>query len=164
MDEYTSQPRVWVLTCPGFPEEVGRARRFTHDVLSDSPCAEDAVLIVSELGTNAVKHTASGRENGAFYLSLVRVDHWVTISVTDGGGTDTAPHIEHPDEFTLGGRGLDLVTVLADSVTVSGHHGSRTVTAELRFPTAELHVPATRAPTRQAQTPQPIRRARSAHS
>ena len=42
MHEYTSTARVWGLTCPGFPEEVSRARRWTRDILRGSPLAEDA--------------------------------------------------------------------------------------------------------------------------
>ena len=60
MDEYTSRTRVWGFTCPGSPEEVGRARRWTRDILRESSCADAAELIVSELGSNAVLHTASG--------------------------------------------------------------------------------------------------------
>ncbi|WP_078941475.1 hypothetical protein [Streptomyces cellulosae] len=52
MHEYTSTARVWGLTCPGFPEEVSRARRWTRDILRGSPLAEDAELIVSELSAN----------------------------------------------------------------------------------------------------------------
>ena len=70
MHEYTSTARVWGLTCPGFLEEVSRARRWTRDILRDSPLAEDAALIVSELSANAILHTASGQESGSFHLAL----------------------------------------------------------------------------------------------
>ncbi|MEV6183724.1 ATP-binding protein, partial [Streptomyces sp. NPDC052015] len=70
MHEYTSTARVWGLSCPGFPEEVSRARRWTRDVLRGSPFAEDAELIVSELSANAILHTASGLESGSFHLAV----------------------------------------------------------------------------------------------
>ena len=97
MHEYTSTARVWGLTCPGFPEEVSRARRWTRDILRGSPLAEDAELIVSELSANAILHTASGREAGSFHLALAVSSQVVALSVTDGGGAGTAPKVEHQE-------------------------------------------------------------------
>src|SRR4051812_48781051 len=99
MHEYMSSPRVWGLSCPGSPEEVARARRWTRDVLRESPCADDAALIVTELSTNAVLHTHTDASQwpGAFHVSLSVSESLVSISVTDSGGTKTAPTIEHPD-------------------------------------------------------------------
>lgn len=133
MHEYTSTVRIWELTCPGLFEEVGRARRWTREILADSPHADDAALIVSELGTNAVLHTASGNPGEAFNLTIARTPEAVTISVTDSGGTRSTPHIARPDEDSAHGRGLALVAVLADHIAVRGDdtHGHM-VTAELR--------------------------------
>lgn len=75
MHEYMSMGsvRVWGLTCPGFPEEVGRARRWTRDILSGHACVDDAALIVSELGTNALLYTASAKI-GVFHVALAVSD------------------------------------------------------------------------------------------
>jgi anti-sigma regulatory factor (Ser/Thr protein kinase) len=134
MDEYMSSVRVWGLTCPGFLEEVSHARRWTRDILSHSPCADDAALIVSELGTNALVHTASGHAPGAFHITLALSEHVVAISVTDSGSADTTPRVEHPDDDTPRGRGLSMVATLATHVQVHGDHHGRTITAELRIP------------------------------
>lgn len=131
MHEYTSTARVWGLTCPGFPEEVSRARRWTRDILRGSPLAEDAELIVSELSTNAILHTASGREAGSFHLALAVSSQVVALSVTDGGGTETAPKVEHRDQDAEHGRGLGMVSAIAHRVVVHDSDGGHTVTAEL---------------------------------
>ncbi|MEH0429211.1 MULTISPECIES: ATP-binding protein [Streptomyces] len=131
MHEYTSSARVWGLTCPGFPEEVSRARRWTRDILRGSPLAEDAELIVSELSANAILHTASGMESGSFHLALAVTRQVIALSLTDGGGTGTAPKAEHQDDEAEHGRGLGMVTALAHRVVVHGSEGGYTVTAEL---------------------------------
>ncbi|MEU3293077.1 ATP-binding protein [Streptomyces longwoodensis] len=133
MHEYTSTARVWGLSCPGFPEEVSRARRWTRDILRGSPLAEDAELIVSELGTNAILHTASGREPGSFHLAVAVTAQVVAVSVTDDGGTTTAPKVEHQDQEAEAehGRGLGMVSAIAHRVVVHDSDHGHTVTAEL---------------------------------
>src|SRR3954453_20476356 len=95
MHEYTSTARVWGLTCPGFPEEVSRARRWTRDILRGSPLAEDAELIVSELGATPILHTASGRERGSFHLALSATAQVIALSVTARGGSRPARKVGH---------------------------------------------------------------------
>ncbi|MGW3290458.1 ATP-binding protein [Streptomyces sp. NPDC001002] len=131
MHEYMSTARVWGLTCPGFPEEVSRARRWTRDILRGSPLAEDAELIVSELSANAILHTASGREAGSFHLAVAVSGQVVALSVTDGGGVGTAPKVEHLDQDAEHGRGLGMVSAIAHRVVVHDSDGGHTVTAEL---------------------------------
>ncbi|MFF8994083.1 ATP-binding protein [Streptomyces sp. NPDC014983] len=131
MHEYTSKVGVWGLSCPGFPEEIGRARRFTRDILHGSPLAEAAELIVSELSTNAILHTASGQHCGTFHLALAVTPQAVALSVTDDGGTNAAPKIEHQDQDAEHGRGLSMVTALAHRVVIHATHDGHTVTAEL---------------------------------
>lgn len=131
MHEYTSRVGVWGLSCPGFPEEISRARRFTRDILHGSPVAEAAELIVSELSTNAILHTASGQDCGTFHLALAVTPQAVALSVTDDGGTHAAPKIEHQDQDAEHGRGLSMVTALAHRVVIHDTHDGHTVTAEL---------------------------------
>ncbi|MFD4975355.1 ATP-binding protein [Streptomyces sp. NPDC058424] len=131
MHEYTSTARVWGLSCPGFPEEVSRARRWTRDILRGSPLAEDAELIVSELSANAILHTASGLRPGSFHLALAVSPQVVALSVTDEGGTGTTPKVERQDEQAEHGRGLGMVSAIAHRVVVHDSHDGYTVTAEL---------------------------------
>ncbi|MFI1031958.1 ATP-binding protein [Streptomyces sp. NPDC020951] len=131
MHEYTSTTRVWGLSCPGFPEEVSRARRWTRDILRGSPFAEDAELIVSELSANAILHTASGLESGSFHLAVAVSAQVVAVSVTDDGGTGTAPKAERQDQDAEHGRGLGMVSAIAHRVVVRTSEAGHTITAEL---------------------------------
>jgi hypothetical protein len=45
---------------PGRPDQVAQARRFVGRVLSGCPVADDALLCVSELASNAIRHTRTG--------------------------------------------------------------------------------------------------------
>ncbi|MEV7287052.1 ATP-binding protein [Streptomyces sp. NPDC093252] len=131
MHEYMSSARVWGLSCPGFPEEVSRARRWTRDILRGSPLADDAELIVSELSANAILHTASGQEHGGFHLAVAVSRQIVAVSVTDDGGTRTASKVEHQDDDAEHGRGPDMVSALPHRVVVHHSEHGHTVTAEL---------------------------------
>ncbi|MFF9605088.1 MULTISPECIES: ATP-binding protein [unclassified Streptomyces] len=119
-------------TFPGDPQELRSARRWTRATLNGHPRSEDAELIVTELGTNAVTHTASGKDAGSFHVRLTVSEQTIRIAVADGGQTETAPEVQHPPLNATHGRGLSLVVALADNVTVQGDDSGRTVTAELR--------------------------------
>ncbi|MFP8943837.1 ATP-binding protein [Streptomyces fenghuangensis] len=125
-----STVRVWELSCPRLPAEVGRARRWTRDILHDSPCADDAALIVTELGANAVNHTTGP----AFRVTITRAAEAVTLTVTDTGAGTTYPRITHPDADATHGRGLAIVATLADDVKVHHTAHGHTVTARLPLP------------------------------
>lgn len=128
---------TYCRTFPGHMEQVGHARRWTRDILSEGPHADDAALIVTELGTNALLHSASGNQGEAFYLTITHTPETVWISVTDAGGTRTTPHVEHPDEDDTHGRGLALVSALTQDLHVHGNDEyGHTVTAELHTATA----------------------------
>ncbi|GAA0619556.1 ATP-binding protein [Streptomyces crystallinus] len=127
MDEYTSRAGVWRLICPGSPEEVARARRWTRDVLRAHPRVDDVVLVVSELGTNALTHTVGD----ALRVMLTVTEGRVTVAVTDSGGTPQGPKVTEAAEEAIHGRGLSIVMALAHRLAVTGDETGRTVTAEL---------------------------------
>ncbi|MFJ5224103.1 ATP-binding protein [Streptomyces sp. NPDC088400] len=89
------------------------------------------VLIVSELGTNALLYTASGTETGVFHVGLALSEHVIAVSVTDAGRSDTAPKVTHAVEDALRGRGLDMVSTLAHTVTIYGNDQGHTITASV---------------------------------
>ncbi|MFC1434115.1 ATP-binding protein [Streptacidiphilus sp. N1-3] len=113
------------------PEEIGRARRWVREILGERPCAEDAALIVSELGTNALRHTASGRPCGTFHVVMALSSHVLAISVTDDGQADTTPEIKRPDPEATQGRGLGMISALTVHIDVRSGPQGQTVTAEL---------------------------------
>ncbi|MYS59298.1 ATP-binding protein [Streptomyces sp. SID5468] len=113
---------------------MGNARSWTRDTLRDMPCADDAALIVSELGTNALRHTASGGANGAFQVTLALSGRVLAISVLDAGGVKETPTIRHSGPGAQDGRGLAMVSALATLLEVRGDHRGRIVTATMTIP------------------------------
>ncbi|MGN5379211.1 ATP-binding protein [Streptomyces lasalocidi] len=118
-------------TFPGDPQELRAARNWIRTTLDGHPHSENAALIVTELGTNALMHTASGDAAGTFRVAVTVSELTITIAVTDSGHTKTAPGVQHPPLNATHGRGLGMVAALADSVMVQGNESGRTVTAEL---------------------------------
>jgi anti-sigma regulatory factor (Ser/Thr protein kinase) len=111
---------------------VAQARRFVRRALVGDHAAEDAALLTSELATNAICHTATGR-GGTFEIVIVRHPAIVRIAVIDAGAL-TVPTLPAAGSLNASGRGLSLVEALARQW---GHHGnrhSRTVWFELDCP------------------------------
>ncbi|MFF1282096.1 ATP-binding protein [Streptomyces sp. NPDC058299] len=121
------------------PGSVARARRLTHARLSGwSVCADtcdDAALVMSELVTNAVVHTASSR----VVCELHEHGDMVRIAVHDEGCAPGEPHpsAQRPDEEH--GRGLLLVDALCRAWGAQGHGPGLLVWAELSHRTDTAH-------------------------
>ncbi|MFH9672763.1 ATP-binding protein [Streptomyces sp. NPDC017405] len=110
------------MAVPHGPAGVGEARRRMRAQLRGGGVAEsvidDAVLILSELLSNACKH---GRPLGGApagdgdVRAAWRVDAGgrLIVEVTDGGGP-TRPAPATPSVTAHGGRGLNIITALAD--------------------------------------------------
>ncbi|MCX4865800.1 ATP-binding protein [Streptomyces sp. NBC_00257] len=111
------------MAVPHGPAGVGQARHRMREQLrshgvSDS-VVDDAVLILSELLSNACRH---GRPLGRHtdvgdgdVRAAWRVDRTggLTVEVTDGGGP-TRPIPATPSVTARGGRGLNIISALAD--------------------------------------------------
>ncbi|EST39450.1 hypothetical protein N566_01920 [Streptomycetaceae bacterium MP113-05] len=96
------------------PAEVGRARGWTRDRLTgcgfaavEEQLAETVVLLVSELVTNAVVHTG---HPAALRMSML--GGALRVEVLDG--SRSAPVPRHAERKDTSGRGLELVSRLAD--------------------------------------------------
>ncbi|MEV7994691.1 ATP-binding protein [Streptomyces sp. NPDC086077] len=110
------------MAVPHGPAGVGKARHRMRDQLRRGGVAEsvidDAVLILSELLSNACKH---GRPLGDSLAgdgdvrAAWRVDQGgrLLVEVTDGGGP-TRPAPATPSVTAHGGRGLNIITALAE--------------------------------------------------
>lgn len=99
---------------PAAPDQVRPARTFVADLLGDDhPLRDDAVLLTSELATNAVEHpTGPGDRPREFLLTVTFVPHGVLITVQDPGSAHI-PCPKNPGPDATGGRGLALVNTLA---------------------------------------------------
>ncbi|OLT29502.1 hypothetical protein BJF83_11480 [Nocardiopsis sp. CNR-923] len=109
----------------GRPEQLAFVRAFVADRLGDLPMVDDAVLLTSELATNAVQHTPSNLPEAGFGVLIEHEHgHRVRVTVHDGGSFFDAPYVAHPEPDAEHGRGLFLVDALATSwgsfVTLSG--------------------------------------------
>jgi anti-sigma regulatory factor (Ser/Thr protein kinase) len=96
---------------PAVPESVAAARRFTRAALGrheiDPEIVSTAMLLVSELATNAIIH-------GTSTIRLrVGVGDDIRVEVRDGN--DDAPVVGIGDRERESGRGLAIVTTLAES-------------------------------------------------
>lgn len=113
------------LKLAGAPSSVVQARGLLRGFLGDSPRTDDAELILSELATNAVRHSASGSGSGGeFEIRFTLLADGLRLEVVDQGKAPSAP-LAPPDEsfapdedpaFPHGesGRGLGIVDAIAD--------------------------------------------------
>jgi two-component sensor histidine kinase len=90
---------------------VKRARSWVEQhLMSSAPdgSPDDALLVTSELVTNAVRH---GPTSGRVVVTVVPEPDRVTISVTDSGGG--VPEVQARDIDRVGGLGLQIVESVA---------------------------------------------------
>ncbi|MFI8092284.1 ATP-binding protein [Streptomyces sp. NPDC086080] len=113
-----------VRTARGGVRETLTARGVAHDV------CDNAVVVTSELVTNALTHSAGDRVVCRLHLTadLIRVE------VEDQARGPGLPVLRRPGPEAQNGRGLLLVDALSGSWGVTGSPGGpgRTVWAELR--------------------------------
>ncbi|GIH78364.1 ATP-binding protein [Planobispora longispora] len=120
------------LTAPllGRPAAVPQARAWAQDLLADqgADTRYTALLLLSELITNAVIHSDSGRgPDGTVTVYLGATDGLVHIEVIDDGSAASMPFLRAADPTGDSGRGLALVEALAAKWGV--HHDEETGTA-----------------------------------
>ncbi|MEU3403383.1 ATP-binding protein [Streptomyces sp. NPDC006670] len=111
--ESYGNPAEAEVTLPSMPESASTARRLTQGVVVRywglSPqIAEHAVLLVSELVGNAVRHTGAR----SFGLRMLRRRGWIRVEVRDP--SRGLPCLMPVHELDTTGRGLFLVDKLSD--------------------------------------------------
>lgn len=111
--ELFGNPTEEEVRLPSRPESAATARRITQSVVlrqwALSPTlAEHAVLLVSELVGNAVRHTGAR----VFGLRMLRRRGWIRVEVRDP--SRGLPCLMPVHELDISGRGLFLVDKLSD--------------------------------------------------
>jgi anti-sigma regulatory factor (Ser/Thr protein kinase) len=102
------------LTIRGRPEHVSDARSFVGKALGpENPAADVAVLLTSEIVTNAVVHSNSRRPGGSVTVLVIEISGGLRIEVADNGSDRTTPVVKG-DIYASDGHGLYLVQTLAD--------------------------------------------------
>jgi anti-sigma regulatory factor (Ser/Thr protein kinase) len=116
----------------GRHDQVASARDFVRHRLGAVPVVDEAVLLVSELCTNALLHTASG-EGGTFEVTIYLGPRSVRVEVRDDG-SGQAPVARAAEALSEDGRGLSLVELIAERWGYdSDNQQGRSVYFELRW-------------------------------
>jgi anti-sigma regulatory factor (Ser/Thr protein kinase) len=117
-EDVTSNPPLWLsrLELPLEPAAVHEARAHTRATLHDWGMAasviDDAELIVSELATNAIRHSKPPESSGQFVLTLCRLPRALNLYVYDDD--PQPPVMRAASDDDTDGRGLFLVGQLGD--------------------------------------------------
>jgi anti-sigma regulatory factor (Ser/Thr protein kinase) len=99
------------VTLAGRADRARVARSFVGAVLGPGhPCGEVAVLLVSELFSNSLRHSGSGAAGGTVAVTIC--GGLVRVEVNDRSGPGV-PDLRPADHDAEGGRGLRLVAGLA---------------------------------------------------
>lgn len=125
-----------VVHLPCAPASVAVARRALSDDLRAAgvfdQAVRDAVLVISELLSNAILHAyplPGERLQVAWAVDLSSVE----VAVSDGGSA-TVPHAGHPSPSSISGRGLSIVEHLCQTWGVRTDDVGLTVWAVLAAP------------------------------
>lgn len=114
----------------GEASQLVQVREWLAVLLPPGEMCDDVISIATELGSNAVKHTASGR-GGSFAVELACSPFTVRVAVVDDGGPGEPRVID--DLGAEHGRGLLLVRGLADQVGLCGDDSGRVVWADVAW-------------------------------
>lgn len=110
------------------PQAAGQARRLVRDVLEKvraTQILDDALLIVSELATNAVRYGA-----GPISAHISVDDRALTIAIQDARASDL-PYPRVLTQTEPDGRGMHLVSAMASRWGWHRNQDSKVVWAEL---------------------------------
>jgi len=118
-----AEPMSWrgcAQSFPGRPEQVRAVRVFLASFLAGAPGSDDAVLLISELATNACTHSASGSPGGRL---TIRAEFCPALGIhaeVEDQGSDWDGNIGS----TIPPHGLYLLRELAATCgTRRGEHG-----------------------------------------
>jgi hypothetical protein len=116
-------------TFPGHASQVAQVRRDIAAYLDGCPAADDAIVIVSEIVTNAIVHSHSNGESFTVRSEIFRDYVWIECEDLGGpwqcGRPDDRPH------------GLDIIGALAGP----GNWGTETTSSRGRIVWARLQLP-----------------------
>jgi hypothetical protein len=113
------------------PPAVAAVRRFVEETVTawggDRPAVDDAMLVASELATNALLHAGS-----PFRVTLARSGGAVRLGVEDA--SPTLPEQRSPSVELTTGRGISMVNAIAQRWGTEARPGGKVVWAELATP------------------------------
>ncbi|AEA24521.1 ATP-binding SpoIIE family protein phosphatase [Pseudonocardia dioxanivorans] len=118
------------------PEACAELRRDMRAFLTawhvDEETAEDALLVASELASNAVDHAHT-----PFSLTATLTPGNLRVEITDGSSAE--PRLQPFDMRATRGRGLQMVQNLTSTWSFRRHDAGKTVVADLAVGAMDLH-------------------------
>jgi serine/threonine-protein kinase RsbW len=109
MRETATAPLIaWSRAFPAVPTQVREARQFLSAILDGRSAADDAILCLSELVTNATVHSRSRDPGGHFRVRVQLHGRHLRVEVSDQGGRWAQP----ANNNERNGRGLLIVDQL----------------------------------------------------
>ena len=110
------------------PDSVPRARHYVEDYL-EAACIDEetrwlALLLASEVATNAVEHAQSG-----FSLSIYLANDTIRVEIVDE--SPQLPRVELPALYSPRGRGMFIVDAFSRDWGVELFNGSKAVWFEV---------------------------------
>ena len=132
MSRQVGESVEWSVSLSADPKAVGEARRQLRGALCaqgvDRQQVQDALLVTSELVTNAIRH--GSRRGDRVELEFRLVDHRLSLCVRDAGRAHAVPRALALGADRSTGRGLAIVSGLA-RWTEREMDGRREVRAEM---------------------------------
>lgn len=104
----------WAMDVRGCCSMVPLVRQWVRELLGGSPYVDSVELVLSELTTNAIRHSASAEDGGIIRIKITELDDQIVrVEVGDDG-----PRTRATDHWTARdaadfGRGLKVVGELA---------------------------------------------------
>ena len=128
----------WRRVFQGEERQLGVLRGWLASLLPQHPARDDVISVATELASNALRHTASGR-GGWFAAEITWRRSIVRVAIADGGGP-AEPHVID-DPAAEHGRGLLLVRGLSVRAGMTGDQRGRLVWADIAWdePNANTH-------------------------
>jgi serine/threonine-protein kinase RsbW len=118
---------------PARPDQVREACGFLRGILGDCPVTDTALLVCSELASNAVQHSRSARPGGVFTVrARVCPGAWAWVEIQDEGG----PWLARKERSAERGRGLVVVDEVAGWWDIREDSEGRVICARLDWPQA----------------------------
>src|ERR1039457_164547 len=118
----------WRRVFPGEERQLGVLRRWLASLLPDCPARDDVTSGATELGSNALVHTASG-QGGWFTVEITWHKSAVRVAVADCGAPAGPRVIDNPEGEH--GRGLLVVRELSARTGACGDERGRLVWADV---------------------------------
>ncbi|WP_433336401.1 ATP-binding protein [Spirillospora sp. CA-294931] len=133
LDDVVPLTALRTLRFPAAEPSVRAARRRARELLGPAfPGLFEITVVVSELVTNALRHSRSG-EGGQVTVRFLAGEGLLRLEVADDG-SGGFPRLREPDERGENGRGLHVVEALALRWGVTRRAGTTAVWADFVAP------------------------------